>query len=74
MSPRTALFILGLVLIAMPFPVLGFPQVWKNIFYILSGFALAVGVFISYIRAHAPQRPRAQRESQKKTAEDASIS
>ncbi|GEM_PF-5527563 len=58
MSPRKTLFILGLLLIAMPFPVLGFPQVWKNAFYILAGVGLAVGAFISYVRAHAPREPQ----------------
>ncbi len=64
MSPRTALFILGLVLIVLPFPVLGFPQSWKNIFYIASGLALALGVLISYIRAHTPQPPRSRSVSE----------
>ena len=54
MSFRTALFILGLILTVLPFPVLGFPQSWKNIFYIIAGLLLALGTFISYIRAHTP--------------------
>ncbi len=55
MSVRKTIFVLGLVLIALPLPFLGFPQSWKNVFYVASGLGLAIGAFTSYLRAHSPR-------------------
>jgi hypothetical protein len=58
MSVRKTLFVLGILLMFMPFPVIGLPQSWKAIFYFLTGLGLAAGSFVSYIRANAPRSSR----------------
>ncbi|KKU68881.1 MAG: hypothetical protein UX89_C0001G0072 [Parcubacteria group bacterium GW2011_GWA2_47_16] len=60
MKHTGAIFVIGIILIIMPF--LGFPVVWKNIFIFAIGLWLC-GIVITRLKRHQPKKNSSKKES-----------